>query len=214
MLDSFRDTAAAPMQTAKQKIESDFHDRWARELDPASLSVRESFEAATAVENRWALERLSPIAGLDVVDLGCGAGEAAVYFARQGARVSACDLSPGMADVALRLARLHGAAVDVAVAAAESLPYPDAAFDRVFANGVLHHAELLPALREVRRVLKPGGRAAFIEPLRHNPLISIYRRLAAGNRTPTEAALGVGDFAAVRRIFPGMVHRVVWLFSL
>ncbi|MFA6004193.1 MAG: class I SAM-dependent methyltransferase [Elusimicrobiota bacterium] len=178
------------------------------------MPVSQSFQAVTAVENRWAREQLSPLAGRSLLDLGCGAGEAAVYFAGQGARVSACDISPEMIAVTQRLSARHGASVEARTAAAERLPFPDANFDLVFANGVLHHTELLPALREVRRVLKPGGRAAFIEPLRHNPVIAVYRRLAADNRTPTERPLGFPDFSAVRAVFPRFRHREFWLFSL
>jgi ubiquinone/menaquinone biosynthesis C-methylase UbiE len=198
----------------RQTVEREFHDRWAESIDVSTLLVRESFEACTAVENRACLEALAPLAGKSLLDLGCGAGETSVYFALQGAAVTAVDLSPGMIAVGKRLAAKHGARVDFLTAPAETLPFPDASFDLVFGNGVLHHVELVPALREIRRVLKPGGKAAFIEPLKHNPVIAVYRHLASDNRTPTERPLGFGDFARIREVFPAMRHSEFWLATL
>ncbi|HBL17635.1 MAG: hypothetical protein A2X36_14705 [Elusimicrobia bacterium GWA2_69_24] len=201
-------------RTEKQRIEAEFHDRWASGMELDGLLVREAFEAVTAAENRYAFARLSPVAGKRLLDLGCGAGETSVYFALQGAEVTATDISPRMVEVCRRLAARHGTPLEAKVSAAEALPFPDAAFDLVFCNGVLHHVDLLPALREIRRVLRPGGKAAFIEPLKHNPVINVYRRLAADNRTPTECPLGFDDFARMREVFPELDHREFWLATL
>lgn len=206
--------STATLTTEKHRIEQEFHDRWAQTIEVDSLLVRESFEACTAVENRFALENLLPLQGKRILDLGCGAGETSVYFALRGAQVTAVDISPEIIQVAQRLAQSYEVALDCRMVVAESLPFEDASFDAVFGNGVLHHVELLPALREVRRVLKPGGRAIFVEPLKHNPVISLYRRLAADNRTPTEYPLGFGDFDRIRSIFPRLNHREFWLCSL
>lgn len=202
------------LETDKQRVEQEFHDRWARSIELDSLLVREAFEACTAVENRFAFESLSPVKDKKLLDLGCGAGETSVYFALRGAKVTAVDISPEMIDVAQRLAARHGARVEALTSVAEKLPFPDGHFDLVFGNGVLHHVDLAPTLREIKRVLKPGGRAAFIEPLKHNPVIAVYRRLASDNRTPTEFPLGFGDFARIREVFPELTHREFWLSTL
>lgn len=202
------------IETEKHRIEAEFHDRWARSIDIDSLLVEQSFEAATAMENRCAFERLSPVKGKRLLDLGCGAGETSVYFAGKGAQVTALDISPEMIAVGGRLAEKRGVKVEFLTAVAEKLPFPDGHFDAVFGNGVLHHVELIPALKEIRRVLKPGGKAAFIEPLKHNPVIGLYRRLAADNRTPTEFPLGFPDFERMRQVFPRLDHREFWLFTL
>lgn len=200
--------------TAKQRVEREFHDRWARGMDASGLLVDEAFEACTAMENRYALEALSPAAGCRLLDLGCGAGETSVYFAKRGAKVTALDISPEMVALGRSLAARHKTAVDFMTGAAEKLPFPDGSFDAVFCNGVLHHVDLLPALHEVRRVLRPGGKAAFIEPLKHNPLIGLYRRLAGESRTPTERPLGFADIQRMRQVFPVLDHREFWLFTL
>ena len=72
------------------------------------------------------------------------------------------DLSPGMVEVAIRNGRALGFEVEGRVADAECLPYPDSSFDLVVGHAVLHHVpDLDTAMREVLRVLRPGGRFVF-----------------------------------------------------
>ncbi len=75
---------------------------------------------------------------------------------------SVTDLSPGMVKVALRNAEGLGLSVDGRVADAETIPYEDDTFDLVVGHAVLHHIpDVEQSLREVLRVLKPGGRFVF-----------------------------------------------------
>jgi SAM-dependent methyltransferase len=76
---------------------------------------------------------------------------------------------------------------------AEELAFPDGTFDAVCGTGILHHLNLEQAAAEIRRVLKPGGRAVFIEPLGHNPLINLFRRLTPKARTTDEHPLLMKD---------------------
>lgn len=202
------------LETDKQRTEQEFHDRWAKGIDLDGLLVDEAFTACTAMENKAAFEAISPVKGKKIFDLGCGAGETSVYLAKQGAIVTALDISPEMVAVGRRLAEKHGVKVEFLTGVAEKLPFPDDHFDAVFGNGVLHHVDLIPALREVKRIMKPGAKAAFIEPLKHNPVIDVYRRLAADNRTPDEFPLGFGDFERMKEVFPKLKHSEYWLFTL
>jgi 2-polyprenyl-3-methyl-5-hydroxy-6-metoxy-1,4-benzoquinol methylase len=195
-------------------IEQNFHDAWAETIDLDDLLVRESFENATAVENRHALGEFGSLQGKRILDLGCGAGETSVYFALQGAEVSAVDISPKMIDVGKRLADRHSVKVDWRVMKAEELAFGDGSFDFVFGNGVLHHVILEPALREVQRVLRPGGTAVFIEPLGYNPVIEVYRHLAKTVRTETEKPFTFKSLPVFRKYFPSVRHKEFWLFTL
>src|SRR3546814_13720576 len=67
---------------------------------------------------------------------------------------------------------------------AEAMDFPDDSFDLVFGSGIIHHLDIDRAFAEIARVLRPGGRAVFVEPPGLNPAIEIYRRLTPGAPPP------------------------------
>ncbi|PSB07028.1 SAM-dependent methyltransferase, partial [filamentous cyanobacterium CCP2] len=100
------------MQEEILRKEQEFHDQWAAAIDVEGIRVRDYFEACTAPENRFILKHLGDVRGKYLLDLGCGAGENSVYFASRGARCVASDYSPGMVDVALKLAEVNHVQVE------------------------------------------------------------------------------------------------------
>ena len=99
---------------------------------------------------------LGPLAGLRVLDLGCGKGRFARRLADEGALVVGLDLSSAMLASASGLARVR--------ASARRLPLASDAFDAVVAVEVFEHLPALGAvLAEARRVLRPGGALAVID---------------------------------------------------
>jgi SAM-dependent methyltransferase len=118
----------------------------------------------------YAADRFRLVAGVGdrpyehALELGCGTGFFLLNLMQAGVakRGSVTDLSPGMVQAALRNAGGLGLDVDGRVADAERIPYEDATFDLVVGHAVLHHIpDVERALREVLRVLKPGGRFVF-----------------------------------------------------
>ena len=194
--------------------EEDFHDQWASSVDLEEILVDESFEACTAPEGRRIMAWLGDIRGKRVLDMGCGMGEAAVYFAKQGAKVTAADLSGGMLLVAERLASRHKVAIETIKCPAGDTALPDGAFDIVYAGNLLHHVEIEPTLNEARRILADGGMAVFWDPLRHNPLINVYRRMAADVRTEDEHPLAMRELDIFRRVFRTVRFDCFWFFTL
>jgi ubiquinone/menaquinone biosynthesis C-methylase UbiE len=143
------------------------------------------------------------VAGLQVLELGCGTGDLSLQLLRRGARLTAVDVSPRMVEVA----RQRAPEAHFMVAPAEDTGLPSESFDRVVGKWVLHHVDVAAAAAEVRRLLRPGGRAAFFENQDRNPLLRAARGRLWGSRrlnwvgTEDEHPLGRDDFAALARAF-------------
>ncbi|HEY9698796.1 MAG TPA: class I SAM-dependent methyltransferase [Trichocoleus sp.] len=203
------------MQDEILRKEQEFHDRWASIIDVEGIRVRDYFEACTAPENRFILQQLGDVRGKLLLDLGCGAGENSVYFASKGANCIATDYSPGMVETALKLAQTNGVEVEGRVINAMAIDFPDQTFDIVYAANLLHH---LPnpklAIREMHRVLKPGGLMCFWEPLKHNPIINVYRRIATKVRTEDEMPLDINMVNFVESLFAKTTADTFWIATL
>lgn len=203
------------MQDDLLQREQEFHDRWASTIEVDGIRVADYFEACTAPENRFILKQLGDVRGKYLLDLGCGAGENSVYFAQLGARCVAADYSPGMVDVALKLADRYGVNVEGQVINAMSIDIPDNTFDIVYASNLLHHIpDPLITIREMHRILKPGGKMCFWDPLRHNPVINVYRRMATEVRTEDETPLHINIVKEVRSLFSSTKYDTFWLATL
>lgn len=113
----------------------------------------------------WLVEALGPGPGDRAIDLGAGAGHATLALAPHVAHVTAIDPTPEMLAVAARLAAERGIVnVDFARATADALPYPVGSFDLAISRFSIHHwPDLAVALREVARVLRPGGRIVLVD---------------------------------------------------
>ena len=102
------------------------------------------------------------VAGLDAVDLGCGEGENTRRLARLGARMTGVDLSGGMIAQARAAEEAEPLGIDYRVVPARDTGLPGSAFDRVVSTMALMDApEIEGAMREVHRLLRPGGLLAF-----------------------------------------------------
>jgi ubiquinone/menaquinone biosynthesis C-methylase UbiE len=128
------------------------YDRWARIYD-------EEANPLIGLEEPVVREALGDVAGLAVLDLGCGTGRHALWLAEAGAAVTAVDFSEGMMGKARRkpgAEKVRFLAHDLG----EALPFADRSFDLVVSGLVLEHLHDMGAFfAEARRVLKPGGRA-------------------------------------------------------
>jgi ubiquinone/menaquinone biosynthesis C-methylase UbiE len=155
----------------------------------------------------YARERFEHVAGPVVrpyarsLELGCGTGFFTLNLKLAGVLDEAhvTDLSPGMVEAAARNAAALGFAIEGRVADAEQLPYDDDSFDLVIGHAVLHHIPYVElALREVLRVLRPGGRFVFAgEPTRHGDYVA--RRLSRLTWATTTRATRLPALASWRR---------------
>lgn len=122
-------------------------------------------QGADLEQLRQALAHLKPVTHSRVLDLGCGAGHASFAAASMANEVVAYDLSAEMLGVVAAAAADRGLAnIRTQQGAAETLPFDDASFCAVVSRMSAHHWRDVPAaLREIRRVVKPGGKVVLID---------------------------------------------------
>lgn len=107
--------------------------------------------------------------GARLLEVGCGMGTDLLQFARGGARCTGIDLTPRSVEITRHRFKLYGADADFMISDGERLPFRDEAFDVVYSNGVLHHTpDTEGAIRELHRVLRPGGVAKVMLYHRHS----------------------------------------------
>jgi SAM-dependent methyltransferase len=142
------------------------------------------------------------IAGKRVLEYGCGTGSHSMEIARRGGLVTGIDISEvgiAKATAAAREAGVTGA--DYLVMDAENMTFPDATFDLVIGEGILHHLDLDRSYSEISRVLRPDGLAVFMEPLGHNFAMRLFRHLTPSMRTEDEHPLLGRDLRAADKYF-------------
>jgi SAM-dependent methyltransferase len=100
---------------------------------------------------------------LSVLEVGCGLGTDGAQFAKAGAKYTGIDLTDAAIDLAKRRFELFNLAGTFRVADAERLLFANNSFDIVYSHGVLHHTpDTAAAVREIHRVLRPGGKAVVM----------------------------------------------------
>ncbi len=160
----------------------------ARQFGATADAYKSSHVHARGADLARLVEGAALHAGLRVLDAGCGAGHTAAAAAPLVGAVVAVDLSPAMLEAAASLARERGLAnVTFRPADVEALPFADAAFDVVLSRYSAHHWPSLPnALREIRRVLKPGGRLHLGDIVSEGaPLVDSYLQMIELLRDPS-----------------------------
>jgi SAM-dependent methyltransferase len=164
-------------------------------MNPSFLPLYDRFGRLAGVgDSYWQLVAQAAIEpGATVLEIGCGTGNVLLLAKRAvpGATVIGTDPDAAALALARRKAERAGLALQLDEAYAQSLPYADGSVDRVLSSLMLHHLaddEKVGALREVRRVLAPGGSLHLMD-LDHDP------------------RLGGGPFNAVR-VLHGLLLRL------
>lgn len=194
--------------TKKQADEAKFHDQWSNLVETEKIDVIKYFAAEASSDYRLAMSLLGDLKKKKILDLGCGLGETSVFFALQNTKVIASDISPGMLASVQKLAKKYGVhpKIKLLEAPAEKIPLDNESVDLVFGGNVLHHVDIHKTSKEVRRVLKKGGKAVFIEPLGYNPVIRVYRHLAGDVRTKMERPFTFKDIHVLGKNFRSVRH--------
>ncbi|MFC1555505.1 class I SAM-dependent methyltransferase [candidate division KSB1 bacterium] len=152
----------------KDLLEKEFYDdeaeKYLNDFDESMFLFDENEEFPDS--HNYFYSQLEEIEGMRILDCGCGHGCTSVKLAKRGAEVFGIDISPKMIELSQKNADLNSVR-DIAsfkVMSAQDMEFEDNTFDIAVGMGALHHLNLNTFGRELRRVLKPGGRALFVEP--------------------------------------------------
>ncbi len=198
--------------TSRHEAEREFHNqRFSSENDRTPYR-HTGFKSN--IFNRL-LERMGDIEGKKVVEIGCGEGWLTRILAKKKADVYSFDISDEAIEKVRAMLRNEGLEERVTLdrMAAEDLSYPSNTFDIVIGSAILHHLDLEISAREIWRVLKPGGKGYFMEPLGHNPFLNLYRKLTPHLRSEDEQPLLWNHMNIYHKQFTNFVHEEFYLVS-
>jgi ubiquinone/menaquinone biosynthesis C-methylase UbiE len=200
----------------KLHLEQEWHESEDFARDANSLIVDVYSSSVFAEAEAYHLAALGDVSGRHVLDYGCGTGATAIQLLARGALVTGFDIAHSRLEEACThvVDKKPSKPASFVQCAAERLPYCDESFDAVLGKQILHHLDLKIAIPEIARVLRPGGRAVFLEPLIHNPILEGYRRLTPHLRSPTERALSINDISWISSQFRECAHREFILLSI
>ncbi len=186
--------------------------------------------------NFWDWRELSAklmgdLQGKVLLDYGCGMGEEAMYFAKLGATVTAIDISTVGIEITKKRAVFNNLEknVEAIVMRVDPTKFDDSTFDIVHGLGILHHVNLESGLQEIHRILKPGGRAVFLEPMgnirwvekvkirtakllgftevtEHEEALKLKKMLAHKSKFTEFQLYPYHLFSRVKRLFPIVLH--------
>jgi ubiquinone/menaquinone biosynthesis C-methylase UbiE len=137
----------------------------------------------------------------DVLECGCGIVEYSKKLAKKCNRYVAIDLS----EKAIKYQKDENSKseknAEYYVMNIENLNFDDKSFDVIFGKSILHHTNLKKTFEEISRVLKSNGNAFFLEPIKYNPIVFIYRKLTPQIRTKNEHPLTLKDIHLAKTYF-------------
>lgn len=185
---------------ARKRRERDFHNK---EFSSTGRKAADVAYGAAATPNRLFLEMaIERARGASVLEYGCGPGTYSFQYAEVASRVVGIDISDTAVERARARAAERGAAnTEFHRMDCESPDLAPASFDLICGRAILHHLDLDRSFSTIRRLLRPGGSALFLEPLGHNPAVNLFRRLTPSMRTVDEHPLLRRDLATARRYF-------------
>jgi len=148
----------------------------------------------------------------DVLDYGCYDGWMTPRFHEMGpSSITGLDISENAISAAKTK---YGDQAKFYAGDAHAMPFPDESFDLVTGRSILHHLDLDIALQEIRRVLRPRGKAVFVEPLGDNPGAKLFRAITPKARTTDEKPLTRSGILRADTLFGASSHFFVNLVSV
>ncbi len=150
-----------------------------------------------------------------ILDYGCGIGESlkkVIDFKPK--KIIGIDISEVSIQKAKNIIDKSNINIELLVDNCEKTKFENGTFDIVYGTGILHHLDMKTCIEEINRILKPGGKILFIEPLGTNPLINFYRKLTPKSRSKDEHPLEKSDFDLIKGKFSNMKIKYYGLLTL
>ncbi len=178
-------------QSIDVAAEREFHNGRFQDGDKRQAQLKYYWAIEKGCKKYWDLVT-SAAKDAAVLSYGCGLGEGLPSILPIVKSLDGIDIS----DVAINHVQNQcgRSSIRFHVMDAMELSFPDGSFDLVFGSGILHHLDLARCTAEIFRVLRPGGKAIFWEPMGTNPIINAYRYLTPNARSADEHPLMPRDF--------------------
>lgn len=173
----------------RHRSEIDYHDKKAEK----SLNSDDMYyQGATQDSYTKLLKIAGDLKGKRVLDFGCGTGWSSINLAKKGALVFGVDISHNSLKIGndLIIKKSLQDEVFFVQSSVETLPFKKD-FDIIIGISILHHLDLNDAINSLNSSLKSKGKALFMEPLGHNPLINLFRLMTPERRTQDEKPINM-----------------------
>ena len=184
--------------------EKNFHDK--RFINDQRKSLNVIYDFNKPVKEFFNNIVKNNVSGKKILELGCGMGTNTIALSEKGADVTGIDISLEAISMANNTAQKQNNNVQYYEMAVEDMSFDEHSFDKIFGSGILHHTDLSNSLYQIKRVLKEDGQAIFFEPLGHNPLINLFRKLTPSLRSVDEHPLLMQDLDVIKKIFPNTIY--------
>jgi SAM-dependent methyltransferase len=181
----------------------EFFDRY---WDSKHLRWFDRYDDFLQIVNLDLFERLAEVKHQRVLVIGIGNTTDRDRFSSLTSRIIAVDLSR---DGLRHLPNFTRIQMD-----GHQLGFKPATFDIVFFRTILLHCQHVRMVREVRRVLRKGGYLFWIEPLKHNPFLWLFRCIISPGKLTVMNYMTFDEFEALRATFGKVWHRECYLFTV
>ena len=203
------------MSDSRLENERKFHDnRFIQDDDKLRSSVKKYYSINKIAKNKYYQLIKKYSKDKKLLEYGCGVGDNINTFNQFGAHVTGIDISEEGIKKTRELINSINIEADCFVMNVEKTEFNDNHFDVVVGTGIIHHLDLSKIYSETSRILNKNGHAVFFEPLGHNPIINLYRKLTPKLRTDDEHPLMNKDLKLLNKYFKNVNIQYFSLFTL
>ena len=197
------------MDKKRLQNEQSFHNKRFVEDDVLRSNIKKYYSINKIAQEKYYDIISKNCKNKNLLEYGCGVGDNIEIFQNLGALTTGIDIS----DEGIKKAteKING---DFFVMNVEDTQFEDNSFDIIVGTGIIHHLNLKNIYLETSRILNKKGHAVFIEPLGHNPIINLYRKLTPNIRTVDEHPLLRKDIKQLKEYFLNVETQYFSLFTL